>query len=176
MAFSSSRAQVSARIGIYVVSRGKTSKERVHVRKILVLAVFGVVGIVGVAQADKPTHPGHPAKTEPKSCAPRHEGYNAVGTLVSATLTPVAGDTGHYSGTLSVTVTRANHDAATGAETFTLTDAHVIFHPGIVATALAVGSRVGLHGKITVLPKGCATAGFTPTITVHHVDIRTATP
>ena len=145
-------------------------------RKILVLAVFGVVGLVGVAQADKPVPTGKPAKTDPKSCTPRNEGYNAVGTLVSATLTPVTGDAGHYSGTLAVTVTKPNHGAATGAQTFTLTDARVVFHQGVDATAPAVGSRVGLHGKITVLPKGCTTHGFTATITVRHVDIRTAKP
>jgi hypothetical protein len=36
----------------------------------------------------------------------------------------------------------------------------------------AVGSRVGLHGKITALPKHCSTVGFTPTITIKRVDIR----
>jgi hypothetical protein len=57
-----------------------------------------------------------------------------------------------------------------------LTDVRVVFHHGVSATALAAGSRVGLHGKITELPKGCSTTGFSSTITVHRVDIRKAKP
>jgi hypothetical protein len=149
-------------------------------RKILVLAGIGAVGLVGVAQADKPphpahpAHPSHPAKPSPKSCAPRAVGYNARGTLVSATLTPATTGHGRFSGTLAVNVTKANHHAMTGSQSFTLTGAHVVFHHGVDATAPAAGSRVGLHGKVTVLPKGCATAGFSPTITIHGVDIRVA--
>jgi hypothetical protein len=52
----------------------------------------------------------------------------------------------------------------------------VIFHPGVSATALAAGSRVGLHGKITELPKGCSTIGFASATTVRNVDIRKAKP
>ena len=141
-------------------------------RKILVLAVFGVIGIVGVAQAEKPVHPTHPAKEHPKSCAPRHEGYNAEGTLVTSSLTALGHD--RFSGSITVNVTRANHHAATGAETFTFTDARVVFHHGVDATMPAAGSRVGLHGKITVLPKGCTDAGFTATITVRRLDLRVA--
>ncbi|HWC86469.1 MAG TPA: hypothetical protein VG388_08015 [Solirubrobacteraceae bacterium] len=48
----------------------------------------------------------------------------------------------------------------------------MIFHLGVERTMPAVGSRVGLHGKITVLPKHCSTVGFTPTITIKRVDIR----
>ncbi|HWF52636.1 MAG TPA: hypothetical protein VG294_18480 [Solirubrobacteraceae bacterium] len=152
-------------------------------RKILVLAGMCAVGLVGVAQADKPphpshpahpAHPSHPATPSPKSCAPRAVGYNARGTLVAATLTPAT--TGHdrFSGTLAVNVTNANHHATTGSQSFTLTGAHVVFHHGVDVTAPAAGSRVGLHGKITVLPKDCATTGFSPTITIHGVDIRVA--
>jgi hypothetical protein len=52
----------------------------------------------------------------------------------------------------------------------------VVFHHGVSATAPAAGSRVGLHGKITELPKGCSTTGFSPTVTVRDVDIRKAKP
>jgi hypothetical protein len=144
-------------------------------RKIAVLTMFGVVGLVGSAQAVKPQHPQHPATSHPKSCAARAEGYNASGTLVLASLSPAAGHH-RYSGTIEVIVTRANHRAAKGDQTFTLTDARVVFHHGVNATAPAAGSRVGLHGKITELPKGCSTTGFSPTITVLNVDIRTAKP
>jgi hypothetical protein len=142
-------------------------------RKIAVLTMFGVVGLVGSAQAVKPPHPQHPATSHPKSCAARAEGYDASGTLVLASLSPAAGHH-RYSGTIEVIVTRANHRAAKGDQTFTLTDARVVFHHGVNATAPAAGSRVGLHGKITELPKGCSTTGFSPTITVRNVDIRTA--
>ena len=145
-------------------------------RKIAVLTMFGVVGLVGVAQAAKPPHPSHPthpAKSNPKSCTARNEGYNASGTLVSASLTPAAGHN-RFTGTLMVTLTRANHGSATGAQTFTLTDARVRFHHGVDPTAPAAGSRVRVHGKITELPKGCSTTGFTSTITVRNVDIRAA--
>jgi hypothetical protein len=153
-------------------------------RKIAVLTVFAVAGFVGAAQADKPPHPqhpvhpghpGHPAKPHPKSCAARNEGYNASGTLVSASLSPAAGHH-RYNGTIEVNVTRANHRSATGVQTFALTNAHVIFHHGVDATAPAAGSRVGLHGKITELPKGCSATGFSPTITVRDIDIRKAKP
>jgi hypothetical protein len=140
--------------------------------------MFGVVGLVGAAQAVKPPHPqhpGHPAKSHPKSCAARAEGYNASGTLVLASLSPAAGHH-RYSGTIEVNVSRANHRAAKGDQTFTLTDARVVFHHGVNATAPAGGSRVGLHGKITELPKGCSTTGFSSTITVRDVDIRNAKP
>ncbi len=150
-------------------------------RKIAVLAVFGVIGMGGVAQAVKPQHPTHPthpqdpAKSHPKSCEARAEGYNASGALVTAALSPAAGHH-RYSGTIEVTVTRANHRAAKGDQTFTLTDARVIFHHGVNAAAPAAGSRVRLHGRITELPKGCSATGFTPMITVRNVDIRTAKP
>jgi hypothetical protein len=151
-------------------------------RGIAVLTVVGVVGLAGVAQADKPPHPGHPghpshpghaAKPDPKSCSARNVGYNASGTLVAASLTPAAGHH-RYNGTIDVTITRANHRSASGDQKFTLTDARVFFHHGVMATAPAAGSRVGLHGKITELPRGCATTGFSPTVTVRSVDIHRA--
>lgn len=145
-------------------------------RKILALAGIGAVGLVGVAQADKPPHPAHPSHpAHPASCTPHAVGYNAVGTLVSASLAPAAGHD-RYSGTITVDVTRANHHATTGSQTFTLIDARAAFHRGVDATAPAVGSQVSLHGKITELRKGCATAGFSPTTTIGDVDVRTAKP
>jgi hypothetical protein len=98
-------------------------------------------------------------------------GYNAAGTLMSATLTPAA-TKGHFDGTISVDVLRANHKAPTGTQTFTLTDARVRFGKGVSSTAPAAGSRVRLHGKITVLPHRCSSTGFTPTITVRNVSIK----
>ena len=126
------------------------------------------------AWAAKPTHPTHPSHGKGNSCTtPRKEGYNARGTLVSGTLT-AATTAGHYNGTLTVTVTRANHKAPTGSQTYTLTDARVHLGSGVSATALAAGEHVRLHGKITELGRKCSSSTFTPTITVHNVTITAA--
>lgn len=108
----------------------------------------------------------------PHRCVPRNVGYNAVGGLVSAALTAVGH--GRFNGTLEVDVTRANHHASTGDQTFTLADARVRFHHGVDPTAPAAASRVKLHGKITKLSKHCPADGFRPTITVKKIDIRRA--
>jgi hypothetical protein len=131
-------------------------------RNIAVLTVFGVVGLAGAAQAVKPphpehpAHPTHPATPHPKPCVAHSEGYNASGTLLLSSLSPAAGHH-RYSGTINVHLTRANHRAATGDQTFTLAGARVVFHHGVSATAPAAGSRVGMHGTITALPRGCST-------------------
>jgi hypothetical protein len=152
----------------------------------LLLAVMAFA-IVVPAQAKNPSHPSHPAHpahpSHPsqgskgngngQSCTARNEGYNASGTLTSATLTPAA-KKHHYDGTIIVDVTRANHKAPTGPQTFTLTDARVRFGKGVNSTAPAAGSRVRLHGKITVLPRGCASTGFTATNTIREVEIKQA--
>jgi hypothetical protein len=92
---------------------------------------------------------------------------------MSATLTP-ATKKGHYDGTITVDVTRANHKAMTGTQTFTLTDARVGFGKGVSSTAPAAGSRVRVHGKITVLPHGCSSMGFMATITIRNLEIKQA--
>lgn len=118
----------------------------------------------------KPHHdPKGPHPKGPHKCQPHSVGYNASGTLVSAALTPAA--KGRYDGTIEVNVTRANHHAPTGAQTYTLTSARVKFHHGVDAVAPAPGSRVKLHGKITQLSRHCSQEGFTPTVTVKKVDI-----
>jgi hypothetical protein len=124
--------------------------------------------LVGSPQAP----PKHSHTVPPRShrCAPHSVGYNAVGALVSAALTPEPH--GRYSGALEVNIVRANHHASTGDQTFTLAGARVRFHHGVDPTAPTTGSRVKLHGKITKLSKHCPTEGFTPTITIKKVDIR----
>jgi hypothetical protein len=145
-------------------------------RKIAMLVALCGFAIVVPAQADKPPHPlkpnkqNKPHKPNPHKCVAHAEGYNASGTLVLALLTKQPD--GRYNGTIRVIVTRANHKAATGDQTFTLTDARVKFHHGVDPANLAANSRVGLHGKITQLPHSCSSLGFTPVITVKKVDIR----
>jgi hypothetical protein len=156
-------------------------------RKIVLLTVLAGLGVVGAARADKPSRPQHPAQAQngahpnrghrdrsnPKSCASHNEGFNAVGTLVSASLTRASGHH-RYSGALVVKLTRVDHHAAKGEESFQLTDSRVVFHHGVDATDPAAGSRVGLHGKITELSKPCSTSSFSASVTVRDVDIRRA--
>ncbi|HXS34166.1 MAG TPA: hypothetical protein VN758_10390 [Solirubrobacterales bacterium] len=158
-------------------------------KKIAILGVLGALALAVPAQATteytpapsppphkpKPHHdpkgPHHPKG--PHKCKPHSVGYNASGTLVSAAFTP-AEKKGRYDGTVEVNVTRANHHAPTGTQTYTLDSARVKFHHGVDAAAPAPGSRVKLHGKITQLSKHCSQEGFTPVITVKKVDIRQA--
>jgi hypothetical protein len=145
-------------------------------RKIVALIVLGALAVAVPARADKPHHPPSPPPkpTKPKPpkpprCAPHNAGYKATGTLVASSLAPV----GHhrFSGTIEVDVTKANHHAPTGEQTFTLSGAKVKVHRGIDPAAPAAGSKVGLHGKITELPKSCPADSFTPVITIDKVDI-----
>jgi hypothetical protein len=143
----------------------------------LLVSLVALVAVVPATGA-KPPHPSHPAHPAhpgggPRSCTARHEGYNATGSLVTAALTPGT-KKDRYDGTLTVDVTRANHKAQTGSQTFTLTNARVRFGKGVSNTAPAAGDQVRLHGTITVLPHGCATSGFVPVITVRNVTIKTA--
>ena len=142
----------------------------------LAIAATALLAVVP-AQAKKPQHPSHPAQPSHNNkghhrgtCKVHKVGYNASGTLVSATLTP-SGQKGRYDGTITVDVKRANHKAPKGTQTFTLTNARVRFGKGVDQTAPAAGSRVRLHGKVTALPRHCNSSGFTPTITINNVRI-----
>jgi ribosomal protein L31 len=156
-------------------------------KRLALLLAVTAFAIVIPAQAKKPAHPSPPAHPahpshgssgntgmgKGHSCTARNEGYNASGTLTSATLT-AATKKGHYDGTITVDVTRANHKATTGTQTFTLTNARVRFGKGVSSTAPAAGSRVRVHGKITVLPHGCSSTGFTATTTIGNLEIKQA--
>ena len=85
-----------------------------------------------------------------------------------------AGEDGRYSGTIAVTVTRANHGAPKGEQTYTLTNARVKFRAGVDAAAPAAGSRVKIAGKITKITRKCRTEGFEPAVTVKRVDVKAA--
>lgn len=170
-------------------------------RMLAVLALLGAAAIAAPAQATKPENPGGQARQDlPKKpdarpgrpdkpnakpdkparpakggrCTPRTVGFNASGTLVSATLTPATPR--RFDGTLVVTVTRANHGAPKGEQTYTLANARVRFGAGVDATAPAAGSRVRVHGTITRLNKRCEVGSFTPTVTVRKADIAVPKP
>ena len=123
----------------------------------------------------------HDSKSQ--KCKPHAVGFNAYGTLESQTLTQTKGaDTARrgddrYSGTITVTVKRANHGAPTGSQTYTLDNSRVKFydanHDG-TADQPKAGDRVKVHGKITKLGKKCDQSGFTPTTTVRTVKFKPA--
>lgn len=146
-------------------------------KRLALLVAVMAFAIVVPAQAKKPPHPsnGSPGMGKGHNCTARNEGYNASGTLMSATLTP-ATKKDHFDGTLTVDVTRANHTATTGTQTFTLTNARVRFGKGVSSTAPTAGSSVRVHGKISVLPHGCSSTGSTATVTIRSLDIKQAGP
>ena len=154
-------------------------------KRFAAITVLATVALVAPAQADRPDNagppdkpdrpakPAKPAKAKSGRCTPRTVGFQANGTLMSATLTPAAA-AGRFDGTMTIDVKRANHRAPTGEQTYTLTGARVNFRRGVDAAAPAAGSRVRFSGKITRLAKRCPTDDFTPTVTVRKVDIRAA--
>ncbi len=157
-------------------------------RLVALLAASALVVIVVPAWAAKPPHPTHPshpshpahpvkgkgqgkakghAKTK-GACKTLTVGYRASGTLTSATLTPGA-KTDRFDGTLVADITRANHKAVKGSQTFTLTDTRVRFGKGVSSTAPAAGDSVTIHGRITLAKHACTSSA--PVITVRNVRI-----
>jgi hypothetical protein len=164
-------------------------------RKILISLVAGAALTAAPALATKPNHPDHPAKPA-KPAKPNHGtshkckvhtvGYNAKGVLVSQALTQTQGTAtptdksdDRYSGDVTVNVTKANHKAPKGEQTFTLTDAKVSYydanHDGTADTP-AAGDTVRIHGKITKLAKKCDQTGFTQTVSVKKLSFKQAKP
>ena len=152
-------------------------------KKLATIAVLATGVLVLPAQA-KPPHPAHPA--HPNTCAVHNVGYKAGGTLLSQNLiqsqgatTPTKSDD-RYSNNVVVNVTKANHGAPKGPQTFGLTNAKVKFHgpdrnndgQRTLADVLP-NDRVTLHGKITKVHHGCT---GTPTITVNKVDFNKPKP
>lgn len=158
-------------------------------KKLITLSAVLALALAIPAQADKPANAGggkskgaEKSKGKGGRCTPRKVGYNAKGLLVSHTLTQTKGadtptDTGddRYSGTVEVDVKKANHKGQKGVQTFTVTDVKVTFYDangdGTVEQPVA-GDRVKVHGKITKLNKRCDSSGFTPAVTVKHVQFQ----
>ena len=152
--------------------------------KVVPIIVLFVAALALPAQAKPPgPNPSHPGKSH--KCVPHGVGYRASGTLVSESLdqtagasTPKRGDD-RYSGTVKVDITKANHNAPKGEQTYTLADVRVKFYDldhNQIGDQPQVGDRVKLSGKITKLPKKCDQSGFTATITVHKVDFKHPKP
>ena len=150
-------------------------------RRIAICSVSLAAALVVPAQAKSPKP--HPPKSH--HCTPHSVGYRASGALVEQALTQTAGagtsrrGDDRYSGTLTVDVSRANHRAATGEQTYTLDDARVRFydadHNG-TADKPKAGDRVKVRGKTTRLAKKCDSTGFEPTVTVRGVNFKPAKP
>jgi hypothetical protein len=147
-------------------------------RKLAMAAVVAAAAVAVPAQA-KPAN----SHSQSHKCTAHTVGYNASGTLVSQSLTQTRGaDTprrsdDRYSGTLTVTVKKANHGSATGDQTYTLDNARVKFydanHDG-TADQPKAGDRVKVHGTTTRLAKKCDQSGFTPTTTVRRAAFKPA--
>jgi hypothetical protein len=150
-------------------------------RKSTIAATATALAAIAVvpAQAHKPSQ--HPSTSH--KCTPHNVAFTASGTLESATLTQSAGaDTtsrrdDRYSGTVTVTVKRASHKAATGSQTYTLDNDRVKFydanHDG-TADQPKAGDRVKVKGKYTRLAKKCDQTGFTSTTNVRRVEFKAA--
>jgi hypothetical protein len=156
-------------------------------RKTIMIAIAGAALAVAPALA-KPTHsphpvkPDHPAKSH--KCKTHNVGYNAKGLLVSHTLTQTQGtatptDTSddRYSGDITVNVTKANHKAPKGEQTFTVTDAKVRFYDAAgdgTNDPPVAGDKVSLHGKVSKTQKKCTPAATT--FTVKSISFKQAAP
>jgi hypothetical protein len=149
-------------------------------RKFLLSAAVLAAVVAVPAQAKSP----NPHPPQSNKCKPHKHAYIAYGTLVSQSLTQSKGaDTpdkksdDRWSGSITVNVTKVNHHAQKGEQTYTLTDARVRWydadHNGQVDTPKA-GDRTKLIGKITTLSKKCDQTGFTPEITIKQVKFNPA--
>jgi hypothetical protein len=135
----------------------------------LIAAVVALAAVApAAAKAPHPAHPSHPAASH--KCVAHEVAYVASGQFVSWTATQ-AGN-GRWTGTITVHVTRSNHHAAGdrgGDVTYTLDNTKVTFGNG--ANPPAAGDPVHVIGKISELAKKCTQSAFTPTTTVHKVNI-----
>ncbi|HEX8857031.1 MAG TPA: hypothetical protein VF752_15660 [Thermoleophilaceae bacterium] len=148
-------------------------------RKILIPAAVIAAAVAVPAQAKSPNP--HPPQSH--KCKPHSHAYVGSGALVSQSLTQTQGAAtatkkdDRWSGDITVNVTRANHHAQKGEQTYTLTDARVRWydanHDG-TSDVPAAGDRVKLIGKITTLSKKCDQTGFTPTTTIKKAYFKKA--
>jgi hypothetical protein len=151
---------------------------------VLLVTVLATTTVVPAdAKAPRPDQPPHPAKSH--KCRPHNTGFKASGTLVTATITQTAGSTtteradDRYSGSVTVDVTKANHHAPKGAQTYALVTVRLKFYDrdhNDVADQPQAGDRVKIKGKITQLPKKCDASGFSPTIKARKVEFKSPRP
>jgi hypothetical protein len=145
----------------------------------------GSTGATGATGTSGPTGPGGPGHR----CRPHDEGFVVGGTVDASSPTTPLTAVGHnrYSGTIVVDVTKGNehgwrwehrgrrdhrmwHRGQSKTETFTFTDARVVFAHGTSNPPVA-GDRVQVIGSITTLNPRCDQTGFTPTVTVRQIVV-----
>jgi hypothetical protein len=147
-------------------------------KKVALLATLGAL-LVAIPAAAKPApHASvwHRHHLHHRGCWAREARYRAAGTLSGWALTENADGT--YSGTVTVNVLKGDRHAQGNvgtATTYTVSQVRVILHRG-VSDPPAAGSRIRLLGRITAIPARCTAldAGFTPTITIHRIEVRIA--
>lgn len=150
-------------------------------RKIALSSIALAAAVAVPAQA-KPVKPPKPAKpVAGQRCAVKTVGFNARGTLVAQALTQTAGAAtpergdDRFSGTVTVLVTKANHRAPRGSQTYTLVNARVRYSDADgdgTRDQPAAGDRVKVGGRITRLAKRCDQTGFAPTVSVRKVAFK----
>jgi hypothetical protein len=116
-------------------------------------------------------------------CQPHAVAFIAKGTLESASLTQTQGAStesrrdDRWSGDVTVDVKKASHHAATGSQTYTLSDARVQWYDANhdhAADTPKAGDRVRVKGHFTRLARKCDQTGFTSTTTVRRVEFKPA--
>jgi hypothetical protein len=149
----------------------------------LPMAILAATAVAAAPAQANPPKPKPHAKSQ--HCRPKAVGFNASGTLVSQALTQTAGaqtptrSDDRYSGTVTVTVKRANHHQPTGAQTYTLDNDRVRYYDANrdgTADVPKAGDRVKVKGKLTRLGKRCDATGFSPTLDVRRVSFKAAKP
>jgi hypothetical protein len=146
------------------------------------VVTIGALALPAIAGAHgKPTdEPAGQPKTSHR-CAAHKVAYVASGVLAApATLTQAKGadtpaDTAddRYTGTLSVTVTRANPHAKDVATPVTVQANDIRLHDGVTATP-AAGTRVRLIGKITNVSKRCSDQSVAAAVTIRKATLQRA--
>lgn len=139
--------------------------------------------LAAVAVVPAQAHKAEQSGTHSHKCTPHKVAYSASGTLESATLDQTKGadtaSTGddRYSGTVTVTVTRANHKGQKGSQTYTLDNDRANFYDANddgTPDQPKAGDRVKVKGTITRLAKKCDQTGFTSTTDIRRVQFKAA--
>jgi hypothetical protein len=144
------------------------------------VVTIGALALPAIAGAHgKPTdEPAGQPKTSHR-CAAHKVAYVASGVLAApATLTQAKGadtpaDTAddRYTGTLSVTVTRANRHGKGVATPVTVQANDIRLHDGVTATP-AAGTGVRLIGKITKVSKQCSDQSVAGAVTIRKATLQ----
>jgi hypothetical protein len=161
------------------------------------VACLAAAAAPAVANADKPANPGSQGKHKPATHTKAPAGdtnspsqgrsmrcrkptvskaFVVSGTFTSWTAVKdaPADPASTYSGTITLTVKRANHHAQGATSPIAFSHARVRFH-GATATAPVAGDNVRLIGKIVLAKRSCSTQAGSATPAPGTVTIRKIT-